>query len=315
MAETDSIPSSLAALLVEQRKLTEALLAPTTRYGYRYDAAAFGRWCERMGKSSLPASADTVGLYVVDQLSRGRKTATAARHVSAIGQNHRQAGLASPVTCEVRELLHGSRRLRQESPRQVNPLSLIALRAICLLLAKDGTRVAVRNRAIFLVGFGSALRSASIVKLLLAEVEFSAHGMTLYIRGEKQDQVGRGRMIGIPSGKHADTCPVTALKAWIALRGTAPGPLFPSRQGGMSALQPERICGIVQAAVKRIGLDPKLRFGSHSMRSGFVTEAGLAGISELLIASQTGHRCMSSLRKYFRRQDVWKSNACGLLDL
>ena len=79
-------------------------------------------------------------------------------------------------------------------------------------------------------------------------------------------------------------------------------------------LQPERVCQILQAAVARIGLDPRL-YGSHSLRAGFVTQAGECGVGELLIASQTGHRDMATLRRYFRRRDVFHANASAMIGL
>jgi len=46
-----------------------------------------------------------------------------------------------------------------------------------------------------------------------------------------------------------------------------------------------------------------------------VTEAGEHGCSELLIAAQTGHRDMGTLRRYFRRSDLFKANACRAIGL
>jgi len=108
------------------------------------------------------------------------------------------------------------------------------------------------------------------------------------------------------------------LSDWLQRRGRFSGPLFArfDHQRGWRGrhLEPERIGQIVQYCAARIGLDPKL-YGGHSLRSGFVTEAGERGISETLIAAQTGHKDMATLRKYFRRSDVWKSNAAGAIGL
>jgi len=70
----------------------------------------------------------------------------------------------------------------------------------------------------------------------------------------------------------------------------------------------------VKAAAQSIGLDPA-GFAGHSLRAGFVTEAGERGAGELLIAAQTGHRSMSVLRLYFRRRNLFKANACAMLGL
>jgi integrase len=254
---------------------------------------------------------------VAHRLEEGRKTSTVARNVGAIVNAHRSRKFKPPATDEARSLLRGARRLRAEHLRTVRPLSLADLRAI--VAPPDGASDlrAVRDRTIVLIGFASSLRTANLSSLQLNDVEFSDQGATLRIGREKQDQEGKGRLIGLPYGKHPETCPVGALRSWIAQRGQFPGPLFIrlcNNQPIEKPMQPERIGQIVQQCVARIGLNWR-EYGGHSLRAGFVTAAGEAGIGELLIAAQTGHHDMATLRRYFRRTDVFRANACGLLDL
>ena len=79
-------------------------------------------------------------------------------------------------------------------------------------------------------------------------------------------------------------------------------------------LDAEQICRIVQGCVERIGRDSS-QYGSHSLRAGFVTEAGEHGAGELLIAAQTGHRDLATLRKYFRHTDIFRANAAAQIGL
>jgi integrase len=308
---------TLKRLYSDQDKLREALLSANTRKGYHYDWRAFARWCTSMHLVDLPATPETVGLFVMAELLRKQKVSTVTRRVAVIVHEHKAAGLPSPASHSVHELLRGARRLRCERTRQVRPLALDELRQCSRLLALDGTPIALRDRAILVVGFASALRSASLAALAFEDAEFTDRGILLQIRREKQDQEGHGRMIGLPPGEHAETCPVKCLRAWLDVRGAWPGPLFHRLDSwGVrgNALQAERICQIVQAAVARIGLDPKI-YGGHSLRAGFVTQAGECGVGELLIASQTGHHDMATLRRYFRRRDVFRSNASAMIGL
>jgi integrase len=100
------------------------------------------------------------------------------------------------------------------------------------------------------------------------------------------------------------------------VRGPDPGPLFPrldpKHQG--QRLDGDSICRLVKRAVALIGIDPE-DYGAHSLRAGFVTAAGEANVGELLIAAQTGHSSMQVLRRYFRKSEIWKNNACGRLGL
>jgi len=190
------------------------------------------------------------------------------------------------------------------------------VRAIAESLIEEDTPFAIRDRAIVVVGFASALRTANLSTLALGDVEFGERGAVLHVRREKQDQEGRGRLIGLPPGDHSATCPVGALRDWIARRGGFAGPLFTRWTGGARSrpLEPERIGQVVQRCVARIGLDPR-EYGGHSLRAGFVTEAAERGAGELLIASQTGHRSMDVLRGYFRHSNLWKGNACAMIGL
>lgn len=308
---------SLEALYVERGRLERALLAPLTHAGYANDWRAFKRWAQAHNLCSLPASTDTVSLFATDLLARGRKTSTIARLLAGIAHVHRREGQPVPWAERMQELLTGARRLRTEILEQTAPLSIEHLRAISLKLAEENTIVSIRNRAILVVGFCSALRSASLVSLQLADVEFEPRGAVLHIRREKNDQEGEGRLIGLPHGKHAETCPVHCLVQWIAHRGAFPGPLFTHRRksaGINRALTAEHIGIVVKKSLRKIGVDPT-GYSSHSLRAGLVTAAGEENISDLIIQRQTGHRSTAMVRRYFRRRDAFHVNVVSLLDL
>jgi site-specific recombinase XerD len=316
-SNADFILARLKQLQDSRGQFIQALTAPNTQRGYGYDWAAFARFCEGMGLQSMPAAAESVSLYILDALNRGHKVSTVTRRVAAVVYVHKAREEPSPVTEEVRSIMAGARRLRNEQRRQVRPLSVEHVRAIAELLIAEDTPLAMRNRAIVVVGLASALRSANLATLTLADAEFTERGVVLRIGRSKTDQEGKGRLVGLPAGEHPATCPVGALRDWIARRGTFAGPLFTrfDRQSQSNrALQPERIGQIVQQCVARIGLDAK-QYGSHSLRAGFVTAAGEGGAGELLIAAQTGHRDLGVLRSYFRRTDVFRVNAAGMIGL
>src|ERR1019366_8319179 len=77
---------------------------------YRADWDHFTAWCKSHGQSSLPATADTVAMYVAD-LAASHKPATITRRISAISQAHQIAGIESPTrAAKVRLVLAGIRR-------------------------------------------------------------------------------------------------------------------------------------------------------------------------------------------------------------
>lgn len=303
-----------AAGLFSEAEINRAKYAENTRKGYKNDWALFSRWCLTGEHSTLPASTETVRLYLISLLRSGRKISTAERRLSAIAHYHREGGIdCAAMRRDASELLNMARRHRPEQPRQMSPLLVGDLRKISRLLCRDGSDKAVRDRALLVLGLGSALRRCNLAGLTLSDVQFRPEGVLLTVRKEKNDQLGRGRVIGLPRGTHADTCPVRSLRAWLRVRGALAGPLF-TKIGGMRPMSAAEVAKVVKASVSLIGLDPT-QYAGHSLRAGFVTAAGESGASELVIAAQTGHRNMAILRRYFRHHDVWRSNACGMIGL
>jgi len=278
----------------------------------------FTCWCQQNRRLEFPADAETLTLYLTDMLRSGAKVSSTRRRYHAIAHYHRSKGIVDGFAkTEILNLLLGAQRLRCEKPRRRRPLTIPNLRSISEALLKDDSRIAIRDRAVMLLGFASALRSVNLAGLTLSEVDFCAQGLILTIPKEKQDQEGRGRLIGIPTGKSEITCAVKALQDWIAIRPGAPTQrLFVGFNGRhhYRPIEAEGIRKIVKRCVTRIGLDPR-PYGAHSLRSGFITAAGEANMSDLLIAEQTGHRSMDTLRDYLRRTNVFRSNACAALDL
>jgi integrase len=322
---TETAAEELARLVAERARIQESHFSQNTVLTYGFGWRMFCAWCEERGRPPLPASEDTVSLYLTDLLSRSKVSTALSRNCAIIHQ-HRVNKFPSPVTKGIVELLNCAQRQRVEKPRRVRALALEDLRAISAkLLTMRGTRysrfagiptdVALRDRAIMVVGFTSALRRSNIAALLLSDVEFTGEGMVLHINREKQDQKGNGRSIGLPYGKHPDTCPVLVLRDWLK-RGRNTGPLFPrldrNYEGQAMNGDGESIARIVKKCVKLIGLN-WTDYAGHSLRAGFVTAAGEANIGILQIAAHTGHS-VPMVERYFRKSDPFRNNVCGAMD-
>lgn len=303
-------------LFQERTRLVCSTRSKHTISGYACDWKDFSKWTEACSRRSLPASSETVALYITDMLRRERRISTCERHFSSILHHHRESGFPAPAGTEVRAILAGAQRLRGEHPRGKAPIGLLDLRKIVSAVAADDDK-SVRDRAIILLGFATALRRSNIADLLLADLRFVAEGVTVHVRREKQDQQAKGRTIGVPLGKSPETCPVGALTKWLDRRGSAPGPVFTqvrNRRISMHGVRGELVSSVIKSAVQAIGLDPA-QYAGHSLRAGFVTEALEAGVGELVVMTQTGHRSLSTLRRYFRPRDPFRRNACSAIGL
>lgn len=308
---------ALQKLMQDRAEISLSSQAENTRLSYAADWKNFTAWCASVCRAPLPASTDTVVLYVMDLLNRGRRITTALRHTSGIKDRHRAAGLPIPDAKEIQRFLTAAQRSRCEVPNQKRPISVDELGRMCGQL-RGPEPYRLRNHAVLALGFASALRRCNLVALDVADVQFVDEGLTLQVRKEKQDQEAQGRVVGIVRGEHPETCPVRALEAWLRVRGTSPGPLFTHLVRGrrvlIRRLGPDRVGKIVKAAVAGIGLE-RAQYAGHSLRSGCITTAFESGADAVVVARHTGHRSLSSLRRYIRCSSPFRANCSGMLGL
>ena len=299
----------------DRLRLSAGVRAPKTIEAYAYDWKDYTGWCVKQGCKPLPSTAGQVADYITDCLNRQRKVTTVTRRLTAILYYHRTARVSPPAIDEAQTLIRGAKRIRKEQPAQREPLTIEHLRRLASLRAPGA--IGARDWALLLVGFFSALRRSNLAALDMADVTISGKGIAIHVRSEKTDQEGVGRVLGIPPGKRAETCPVQALREWLIVRGNQPGPLFQRISNGRPngrRLNPNRVSLVLKGQIAKLGLDPA-SFGAHSMRSGFVTEALEAGADPLLVARQTGHRSLATLKIYYRSRNPFAGNACARLDL
>ena len=308
---------SAAALAAQSR-------APATKRAYGSDWRCFAAWAASQGRSSLPASPETVGDYLAAQ-SRRLTPGTLERRVSAITVRHRLAGFAfdrhHPAIAEV---LAGLKRLVGIAPcRQKDALAGDEIAAIvgCLPRSMAG----LRDRAIILLGFASACRRSEPAALCLEDLTFTSEGVALRLRWRKEDPEGRGGLKGIPFGRQEATCPVRALRDWMMAARLGDGPLFRGidRHGniGRAALSGEAIAAVVKRAVGRWAAAQGAsrdaaaawvaRVAGHSLRAGMITSAASAGASDWQILDVTLHKSRASLRPYVRRGRLFAGTAAG----
>ena len=292
MVETRALIPS-AEVSERTREYVAASKSPRTVRAYRTDLRDFEAWCAEHGRTSLPATPETVADYLADMASGGRKAATITRRLSAISQAHQMAGLESPTHAQiVRMTASGIRRQLGTAPRQARPILAAELRSMIEALPDDLR--GLRDRALLLVGFAAGMRRGELVALDVGDVVEEPEGLAVTIRRSKTDQEGQGRVVGIVRGSRGPlTDPATAVREWREAAGITEGPLFREvdRGGrvGATRLSDRAVARIVKKAAASVGIDPALASG-HSLRSGLATSAAAAGAPERAIMATTGHR-------------------------
>jgi integrase len=297
--------AELARLLAQAEASFRAARAGSTLRAYAHDWRQFRLWAERRRLDPLPASPECVILYATDLTkNEGRRLNTLQRRLAAISQMHQQTGFESPTRAwAVKQFLSGLRR-------ELGAVLIDDLRQI--LAEVPDTPLGKRDRALLLLGFAGAFRRSELVALDVADLEDNREGLIVRIRKSKTDQEGEGRAVGIPRGADPPTCPVETLAVWRAAAKIETGPLFRgvNRHG---QVLPERLSGeavaiVVKRYVSPLGFDPSA-FAGHSLRAGLATSAAAAGKSERAIMNQTGHRSLTTVRRYIRDGSLFRENA------
>jgi integrase len=294
----------VAMLRSRGSKVSAEARAPRTRAAYDLDWRVFRAWCASLEREALPASGDTLCLFVAEHLDVW-SVATLQRRLAGVGWKHRKAGQVDPTKLvEVRELMRGVARSSRRPSGAKAAVTVDELRSMVEWARDEASPRGERDVALLLVGFAGGFRRSELSALDLADVLIvPLDGALLQVRRSKTDQLGLGRAVAIARGGGADTCPVRALEVWLEARGRGPGPLFlgidrwghvlRERLGGWS------ISDMVRRAALACGLAPG-RYSAHSLRAGLVTAAHDAGASDSAIMLTTGHRRVETLARYMR---------------
>ncbi len=315
----DSALSRWTELEEAVRQYARASKAPNTVRAYRSDLGAFTMWCTDHHLVPIPATPETVALYITALAGAGAKPSTIQRRLSALSQAHQLSGhepspTQSPI---VRTTMAGIRRTLGMTPRQKSPVVTAELRVLLAVTPED-TLAGLRDRALLLIGFAGGFRRGELVALDAEDVEETEDGLRIGIRRSKTDQEAAGREVGIPRGQKPETDPVRALGAWQGAARVDTGPLVRpvNRHDQVQdrRLTAEGVAMVVKRAAERAGLDPT-RYAGHSLRSGLATSAAAGGAPERAIMRQTGHRSVEMVRRYIRSGSLFQENAAAYLGL
>lgn len=288
--------------------------AANTIRAYTSDWSQFEGWCDERGLEPLPARPEAVATYLAALAMAGKADSTIGRHLAAIGWKHRQDGLVAPMLRDERmviaDTLAGIRREQRARP-SARKAAITAKDLAAMIAAADGqgTR-SIRDRAILALGLAAALRRSELVGLEWRDVELVDKGLKLTLRHSKTDQEGEGQVIAVPAGKALK--PAHRLKAWLAVRGGASGPLFyqidPQGRLTDKPMSDRSIARLIQKYAGRTGLDPEMVAG-HSLRAGFLTEASRNGATIAKMQEVSRHKKVEVLLGYVRSAELFEDHA------
>lgn len=264
----------------------------------------------------LPADVDAALVAAGAKRKSGPLSlATVEHRLAVLSALHQARHLANP--CEagpVRLLLQHARRAahrRGEAPRKKRALparDLLAMIATC-----DDSLQGLRDRALLYFGFASGGRRRSeIADAVVDDLERTGADSYVYrlrrskTRTHHTDRAAEKPVVGDAARALAD---------WLGASGIESGPLFRRIRGGTigaEGLSGRAVAEIIQRRAAAAGIEGDI--GGHSLRSGFVTEAGRRGVPVPEAMALTDHRSAQTFLSYYQAGAVEGNAAARLLD-
>jgi len=238
---------------------------------------------------------------------------TVSHRLAVLGKWHRINEWDSP--CEaaaLKTLLREARKAQSRQGVSVRKKTAIVLEPLQALLAtcEDGVR-GIRDRALLLLAWsGGGRRRSEVVNLQVGDVRKLDDDTWLYALGATKTDTGGTRREKPLRGPAAQ-----ALAAWLDTAPAESGPLFrrlyKGGKVGTAGLSADQVARIVQRRAQLAGLEGD--WAAHSLRSGFVTEAGRQGVPLGEVMAMTEHRSVATVMGYFQTGSLLSSRATELL--
>jgi site-specific recombinase XerD len=227
--------------------------------------------------------------------------ATVQHRLAVLSEAHQAQGLESPCCSRAVQILIARTRsaYARRGVRSARQAALTREPLAQLLATCDQSLIGIRDRALLLFAWASGGRRRSeIVSATVENLQRLPDGFLYALAYSKthRDGAEHAHMYKPIVGPAAD-----ALDAWLQRGLITQGAIFRRiRRGGVvgGALNAETVRRIVKNRCAQAGLVGA--YAAHSLRSGFVTEAGRQGVPLAEVMAMTGHTSVHSVVAYHR---------------
>ena len=266
----------------------ERHLSPATVEAYRRDLSQLAAFLRRARRDLPGAGIDDLRRFLAQLTSLGYARASIARRVGAIHTFYRWAVSSGAVAEDPAALLG--------RPKVISrlPVVLRVAEAAALVEAPDAgedgseveSAVALRDRAILELMYGSGLRVSEVAGVTVDRVDLDRGRVTVVGKGDKEREVP----LGDPARQ--------AVVAWLTVRSVlAPGEgdeLFINRRG--RPIGPRDIRRLV-GRYGRAALSGR-RVTPHTLRHSFATHLLEGGADIRAVQEMLGHASVATTQRY-----------------
>jgi len=312
--------TSTALTLQDQkrRQYADHARAKSTQAVYGRAWERFVAWLETTGEKSVglhsaelqePIAPERVADYIIHLSEEGLAASTLDGSIAAIRERHLRCGLPTPTAHPfVREILTGARKMAVRDGRgrgQAAPI-LPSLLEVMLRELPESLR-GDRDRALLTLGLAGGFRREELARLCVEHLIWEGEAVLVRLpwsKGHDEESLRR-----IVRGASETLCPVRNLQIWLERSDLKSGPIFRAisahDQISQRGFDPRRVDQIVREVLGRARRHypdevPVGRYSAHSLRSGLITAALMAGKDVRDVQQHVDHRSVAMTLRYAR---------------
>ncbi|HEU4831848.1 MAG TPA: tyrosine recombinase XerC [Actinomycetota bacterium] len=265
----------------------ERHLATSTVDAYRRDLSQLAAFLRRSRRDLPGAEIDDLRRFLAQLTSLGYARASIARRVGAIHTFYRWA-VSREVVAEDAAALLGRPKVVNRLPvvlRVPEAAALVEAPVVTVDASDVDTAVALRDRAILELMYGSGLRVSEVAGLTIDRVDLERGRVTVVGKGDKEREVP----LGDPARE--------AVAAWLVVRGVLGAgrdELFMNRRG--RPIGPRDIRRLV-GRYAGVALSGR-RVTPHTLRHSFATHLLEGGADIRSVQEMLGHASVATTQRY-----------------
>jgi site-specific recombinase XerD len=274
----------------------DGAFAKNTIRAYRSDFMQYQTWCLENGLAAIPATADTMSMYV-DYLSGNNKSATIRRRINSLGTVLKLSKNYDPT--KQPEVVLALKRMHRKIGRvqdQATPLTKTLLNR--LVASCDNSVIGIRNQVLLSLGYETMRRRSELCAFKFEDICQAPNGKpAIRLNFSKTDQFGTGKILPISKDLF------DLLGKWKSMISDAGYILRSiSRHGHIGGnLHPASISTILKALQKDLKMNSDEQpLSGHSFRVGAALDLLDQGEPLEKIMLRGGWQTDSTAMKYLR---------------
>ncbi len=274
----------------------DGAFAKNTIRAYRSDFIQYQNWCLQNNQEPIPATAETMAMYV-DYLSETNKSATIRRRINSLGTVLKLSKNHDPT--KQPEVILALKRMHRKIGRaqdQATPLTKSILNE--LLNNCDNGIMGIRNQVLLRLGYETMRRRSELCAFKFEDVDCAFNGKPIIrLKFSKTDQYGSGKVLPISEEL------LNLLETWRGIVGDEGYILRSINKHGHigDSLNPASFCTILktlQEGLKSVSNQQPL--SGHSFRVGAALDLLEQGEPLEKIMLRGGWQTDSTAMKYLR---------------